>query len=128
MSKWSWFLALYLLGLTIASFYSVYLMDQSKGLFDGRVSMVGGDSSTSDLSKAVSQTGSAASGINTSGITAGGLLGSVRQGFTSGGLLDRVRDAVTFSKNLTYAIIIGNAGVIIALILFDFKITARNSV
>lgn len=41
MSRWTWILAVYLLGLTAASFYSVYLADQSKGLFDVDLMFVG---------------------------------------------------------------------------------------
>lgn len=41
MSSWTWMLAIYLLAITSACFYSVYLMDQSKGLFDRDLMFVG---------------------------------------------------------------------------------------
>jgi hypothetical protein len=44
MSAWTWITSIYLLGLTAASFYSVYLMDQAKGLYDEDLMFVGRNS------------------------------------------------------------------------------------
>lgn len=41
MSTWTWALAIYLLIITASCFYSIYLMDQSKGLFDRDLMFVG---------------------------------------------------------------------------------------
>lgn len=95
MSRWTWLLAIYLLGLTAVAFYSVYLADQSKGLFDKDLMFVGR--------------------------SAEGASGAQQEG-----LMNATRAAVTFYKGMSYAVIIGNALVIISLFLLDFKISWRS--
>jgi hypothetical protein len=97
MSSLTWMLAFYLLAITAACFYSVYLMDKSKGLFDKDLMFVG-------------RSPEGASGAQQEG------------------LMLNTRAAVTYYKYLTYALITGNAFIIIAMFLLDFKVFFRDGV
>lgn len=98
MSTWTWALAIYLLGITAACFYSVYLMDLANGLFNPSIMFTNRD--TGSRTKE-----------------------DVWKDGQEGDLMTKTRAAVTFYKYLTYALIVCNAIVIISMFLLDFKVT-----
>ena len=108
MTKWTWFLALYLLAITASCFYSVYLASVANGIFNPSIMFTNRD------------TGSP---INEDK----GIKVSWKDG-EEGDLMTKTRALITFYKYLSYALIVGNALVIISLFLLDFKISWRNDV
>lgn len=106
MSRWTLLLTLYLLGITAACFYSVYLAMLANGIFNPSIMFINRD------------TGSAIN--DDKGVKTGWKDGQEED------LMVKTRALITYFKGLSYALIIGNAFVIISMFLLDFKISWRN--